>query len=216
MNTANDIQEELMNMGSSLAGISRTMPYAVPVNYFDHLPAETLKTAIEESPAWSKAATYNTPDGYFEKFADNILNIIKAENIGTLISREMPHSLPATYFEGLPAQMLLAAKKSDIAKKTATRISLGQRNSFRQVRWAAAAVLLICIGFGGYQTFFSQPQNPENMLASVPNNEIQDYLQHTYILDMNRVLSSSDINSIEVENKDIIQYLNETGWDMTE
>ena len=54
------------------------------------------------------------------------------------------------------------------------------------------------------------------MLASVPNEEIQDYLQHTYILDVNRIINNNDINKIQVDNTDIVQYLNETGWDVVD
>ena len=217
MNTANAITEELNSLGSSLAGLPRVMPYSVPVGYFESLPGEILNTTNEAdlTPNWSKTHSFSTPDGYFEGLTDNILSAVKAEHIVSVSSKENPYSVPAGYFETLPAQALHAAKKADTAAKKNKRISLG-RNSFGQIRWAAAAVLLICISFGGYFTFFNPASNTENMLANVPNNEIQDYLQHTYIVDVSRIVNNEEINNIQVENKDIIQYLNETGWDMTE
>lgn len=219
MNTVNDITEELNNMGSSLSSISRVMPYSVPAGYFLNLPGGTLKTISEAdevaTPDWSKTASYTTPEGYFEGLTKNIITAVKADHIDSVSSREMPFNVPAGYFDILPAKMLQAAKNTEPVKKITTHIPLG-RNSFRQIRWAAAAVLLICIGFGGYETFLAQPDNTENMLASVPSNEIHDYLQHTYTFDVNRIVDNNTINNIEVDNKDIIQYLNETGWDMTE
>ena len=219
MKTVNDITEELNNMGSSLASISRVMPYSVPAGYFLNLPGATLKNISDGDevavPGWSKAAVYSTPQGYFEGLTENIITAVKADHINSISSREMPFSIPAGYFDMLPVQMLQAAKNTEPIKKITTRIPLG-RNSFRQIRWAAAAVLLICIGFGGYETFLTQSDNTESMLAAVPSNEIHDYLQHTYIFDVNRIVDNTTVNNIEVDNKDIIQYLNETGWDMTE
>jgi hypothetical protein len=221
MNTVNDITEELNNLDSPLARLSKVMPYSVPAGYFENLPGKTLKVAAglieaDSVPEWPKTMTQSVPQGYFENLADNILSAVKAESIMGISSKKMPFNVPAGYFEALPAQMLHIAKRAGGMKKETTRIPLVRHNSFRQIRWAAAAVLLICIGFGGYETFYIQPDNTEKMLASVPNNEIQDYLQHTYVFDVNRVVSNEDINNIEVDNKDIIQYLNETGWDMTE
>ena len=217
MKTANEIIEELNDLGSSLAAMPRVMPYSVPAGYFGNLPGNTLEMAIRSDvPNWSKAASYNVPQGYFAGLTSNILNAVKAEHITATSSKKMPFSVPAGYFEALPAQMLQAAKKSGAVKKETTRIPLGRPNPFRQIRWAAAAVLLICIGFGGYETFFLQPDYMENMLTAVPSNDIQDYLQHNYIYDVNRVVNSEDINKIEVDNKDIIQYLDETGWDMAD
>ena len=218
MKTVNEITEELNNMGSSLAGISRAMPYSVPAGYFNDLPGRTHRMAVQNEealPVWGKAPSFSTPEGYFEGLTANIMNTIKAEHSPAFTTREMPYSVPAGYFETFPARALQAAKKATPVKKHATQIPLG-RNSIRQIRWAAAAVLLICIGFGGYETFTIQPDTTEKMLSSVPNNDIQDYLHSTYTLDVPRIINNDDINTLGVDNKDIIQYLNETGWDMTE
>lgn len=220
MNSANDITEELKNMGSTLAGIPRVTPYSVPAGYFENLTGKLLETAAvsdaaDPAPGWSKAMPYHIPEEYFDELTNHIITAVKTENIRSVSSTGMPFDVPAGYFEHMPGKMLHAAKKTHPLPKQTTHIPLG-RNTFRQIRWAAAAVLLICIGFGGYMAFFMPSGNTENILASVPNNEIQDYLQHTYILDVNRIISNEDVNNIQVDNKDIIQYLDETGWDITE
>ena len=220
MNTANEIAEELNSMGSALYGIPRVMPYSVPVGYFENFAADALNTihiAGEADPltAWSKATSFSTPEGYFEGLTDNIVSAVKTEQIRSLSFESMPYSVPAGFFENLPGKMLQAAKKAHPFKKETARIPLG-RNAFSQIRWAAAAVLLVCIGLGGYFTFYTQHDNTENMLASVPSNDIRDYVQHSYILDVNKMGNNEEVNNIEVDNKDIIQYLNETGWDVME
>jgi len=220
MNTANDITEELHNMGSTLAGVSRAMPYAVPAGYFNQLPGDALNAAsgaydADIQPGWGKAQVFTTPQGYFEGITDTIVAAAKAGNSPVAITKDTPFAVPAGYFNALPAQMLAAAKEAQPAKKKPVRIPLGQQ-SFRGIRWAAAAVMLICIGFGGYLTFNPQPDQTDRMLASVPNTDIQDYLHSTYVFDVPRIINNDAINTLGVDNKDIIQYLNETGWDMAE
>ena len=236
MNRATEVTEELESMGSILAVLSRAMPYSVPAGYFDQwfnfahpdvnlIPGDFSATTndigfAQPGVAGDKVMPYNVPDGYFEGFASNIIAAAKAGSIyqPDNLNRQMPNSVPAGYFDSLPGKMLQAAKYASSVKKKTTIIPLG-RDSFRQVRWAAAAVLLVCIGLGGYVSFFSgngHQNGTETMLASVPNEEIQDYLQHTYILDVNRIVNNNDINKIQVDNSDIVQYLNETGWDVVD
>lgn len=236
MNRANEVTEELESMGSILAVLSRAMPYSVPAGYFDQwfnfahpdinlVPQDF--SSITNDPRINhpgvkgdKLMPYIVPDGYFAGFAGNVIAAAKVGSADRLdnLNRQMPNSVPAGYFDSLPGKILQAAKYASPVKKKATTIPLG-RNSFRQVRWAAAAVLLVCIGLGGYVSFFSgngRQNGTETMLASVPTEEIQDYLQHAYILDVNRIVNNNDINKIQVDNTDIIQYLNETGWDVVD
>jgi len=219
MKTANNITEELHNMGSPLAGMSRAMPYSVPAGYFSQLPADALNIVsgaynADLTPGWSKAQIFTTPQGYFENITSAIVASAIAGNSPSALSKETPFAVPSGYFDTLPAQILAAAKQAQPVKKH-MHIPLGQQ-SFRGIRWAAAAVMLICIGFGGYLTFNTQTDQTDKMLSSVPNTDIQDYLHNTYVFDVPRIINNDDINTIGVDNKDIIQYLNETGWDMTE
>ena len=57
-----------------------------------------------------------------------------------------------------------------------------------------------------------QKSTPEKYFL-VPNNDIQDYLQRIYRMDMNLVVDNNAINNMKLDKKDIIQYLDETGWD---
>jgi hypothetical protein len=117
--------------------------------------------------------------------------------------------------------MLAAAKASEpvVAEKKGRVIpfKFKRRTNRSPIRWAAAAVMLICIGLGSYETIFNgrQPSH-EQMLSSISYNDIHDYLQHTYRMDVDRVVSNNDISKLNVDSKDIVEYLNETGWDQTE
>ena len=232
MKRANEVTDELESMGSILAVLSRAMPYSVPAGYFDKCfdfahkdlinsvtPDTNDPTFTHSGLAGDRSIPFAIPSGYFEGLASNVMAAVNAGAGNELndLSRKMPGSVPTGYFDALPAQVLQAAKIAHPAKKKTTTIPL-VRNTFRQVRWAAAAVLLICIGFGGYVSFFSggNQNGTESMLANVPSEEIQDYLQHSYILDVNRIVNNNEINKIQVDNTDIIQYLNETGWDVVD
>jgi hypothetical protein len=221
MNGKNDILEELESMESSLARLPRTMPYSVPVGYFANFPGETWKTLqlIGEPEAvrqWGKALPYSVPQGYFEDLAGQVLAKTLSKDVMPGLPAGLPFTAPLGYFETLPQQLLQAAKQSEPAvKRTVKKIPLGGSYTIRSVRWAAAAILILFVGLGGVYYFNQPASESEKILASVPRNEIQDYLQHTYRIDMERV-DNNDISSLHVDSKEIIQYLNETGWDVAE
>ena len=223
MKQINDISEELKSMESSLAGMSRKTPYSIPFGYFESLGYEIhemIKNSQQPDPAmdWGKQLLYSVPPGYFEKLASEIISSSVITTASERSPAPMPFDIPSKYFESFPEKVLLAAKANEPAKKESGKIPLKQHNIFTRVRWAAAAIILICISSGSYITFFNnnQPANSEKILASVPESDIQEYLQSTYLVDMNRVMTNNDISNMELDNKDIVQYLNETGWDATE
>jgi hypothetical protein len=81
---------------------------------------------------------------------------------------------------------------------------------FRHIRLAAAAVLLLCIGLGAYTTVFNTGYtSPHRILRSVPQSEIEAYLETT---DKNEGEDISARN-LSFDSKDIVVYLNETGWE---
>jgi hypothetical protein len=201
MNSANEITEELQNMGSSLAGLSRVMPYEVPVNFFRNFEAGLSRSDLDIVPEWSKAMPFAIPDNYFEGLADNLVAASVSGALESATSIPPPFQVPNGYFESLPDAILSTVKPKKITFFPA------------YIKWAAAAVLVL--GMGAYAVFFNNKPalGTDNMLASVPSREIQDYLQHTYRLDAERIMNNTDINNMNIDSKDIIAYLNETGWD---
>lgn len=193
MKAHTDIQKELESMGSHLAGMSREMPYSVPEGYFDNL-GENIAAAIKE----------NTKEG---------LNLNA--------SKAMPYGeVPTGYFDQLPARMLEVAKSAQARQPQVMALTPKTQHkqvTLRRVNWAVAAVLLITIGMGAYTYLFRQGEAiPDKLISSVSNNELHEYLQNTCRIDVDRVVNSSSILDLHLESKDIINYLDETGWDVVD
>ena len=218
MKKGNDKYEELSKMGSPLAGMPDFMPFSVPQEYFEKFNDElqfTIKSleVPEVIPDWSKTQPFSVPDKYFEELTDNI---VAAATSGEVI-RRMPKTIPLTtpqgYFEALPGSMLVAAKATEISKKGTLIIPLNPKSFLLPKRWAAAAIIFITIGLGGIEFFSAQAPATDKILASVPNNEIQDYLQHSVRFDIDRITGGNEIVNLPLENNEIIEYLNDSGWD---
>lgn len=221
MNLENEISAELKEMDSKLADMPRSMPFSVPDGYFAAFPenlTETQKLLNTPDPVFngSKNIPFSVPSGYFENLTSDIINNTEANRHSKDDIKSMPLSVPVGYFEQLPAQILNTVKAVE-NKTSAKVIVLNTKSIFRKVQWAAAAMFVLFIGLGAYITFISgRSTNPEMMLASVSTNEIDDYVAHTYRIDIDKVTGNTDINNIPLENKEIVQYLNETGWDIVE
>lgn len=213
MKKDNGIMQELVEMGSPLALLPRTMPYHVPEGYWGELagilPGHEEEFEKEILPTWSKTMPYHVPESYFHQLTGQLVN---AATLNGASGKDI-FSVPEGYFDQLPAQILLAAKTSASVANPPAK----QYHMFRPGQWAAAAILVLFIGLGAYITFSASPGGPgsENMLAAVPSKEIHDYVQQTYRMDVDKVIDA-DLNNLQVDDKDIIEYLNETGWDAVE
>ena len=122
------ILQELLELKSTLAGISRQNPFQVPLSYFDDLASEiltkvkALSTNPEDgqlqslSPLFlaSKQVPYSAPAGYFDGLAENILKNVKAleatnaaDELASLspllssISKQNLYTAPVGYFDTL-------------------------------------------------------------------------------------------------------------------
>ena len=81
MNVRNDISEELRSLSAVVAAISRQTPYEVPEGYFLDLPARVLLKVGGQHVRGQeeyKPLTFSVPEGYFEGFAQQVLNRIKS------------------------------------------------------------------------------------------------------------------------------------------
>jgi hypothetical protein len=195
MKQENDILNELKQMGSPLADMSRDMPYYVPKGYFEQLPEQALGNALST-----------------QEYDFNL-------NIGK------PFSVPDNYFEQFPAQVLQAIKANEDAEtvKKIKTIPLNRAYKWYSVKWAAAAVLLICVSIFSYR-FIMPNHTPEHELASIPQNEIAEYaMLHTddpaelEMLDKNGVMYATPQHvTLQLTEEEITQYLNEKGVNETE
>ena len=184
MKQVNEIINELKGLNSPLAAMPREMPYQVPAGYFEQLPGDVL------------AIVNDTTIQAFEKQGN-------------------PHEVPAGYFNTLPLKMLQAAKAQEVIEHKevapAKRIAL-----YPQVRWAVAAVMALVISLGGYVMFTGNnaDNGAEKILSSIPGSEINEYVTHRYGIDPNVVAPDKENSNLKnVDTKDIVAYLDETGWD---
>ena len=216
MEKQNDIIEELKSWGSPLAGMSRAMPFVVPEGYFERLYNDVKASiSFEENdyplPA-SKDMPFYLPQGYFNDFPARMAALAK---ISEDADKANPFAVPEGYFEQLPMQMLKAAKGSEKKKtKIIPLVKLG-----RTVRWAAAAILVIAIGIGSFRWFNQQETTDVNAaLAAIPKEDISKYVEQNIVdFDMERLENTiASTNALQsVSDEDIIQYLDETGWNTT-
>jgi hypothetical protein len=221
MKTVIDISDELKNIGSVLADMSHKMPYSVPEGYFDNFEKSLRNTITDlntqdEVQGWGKQMPFSMPSGYFESLAGQVLAEAKIGDLVASIPKTMPSEVPSGYFESFPAVVLAVAQSAEKVPVRARKISFFPATLYRQLVWTAAAVFLLAVGVGSYVVLSKSTINPEKILASVPNTDIQDYVQHTYRLDVDRIVSNVGINDLPLDNKDIEQYLDETGWDIVD
>lgn len=222
MKTGNEIYDELKGLNSPLAEMPRLMPYYVPQGYFstltNHIKDGVKATYVTEYslPDANRQNPYTAPKGYFESFPDMMLAIAKEDEQLPSIPTATPYDMPAGYFDTLPQQILQAAKQADKPTKT---IPLGKR-IWSNVRWAAAAMLVAGLGFGSYKMLQPAPvaeMNVQEELAQLPTSTISDYVQQniddfeTDMIASN--LTSTNFSSPQLSEEEIIQYLDETGWE---
>jgi len=220
MNDNIDILSELEQMGSTLGNMSRKMPYEIPTDYFINLTAsiiEHVQVQQQDDPMLdiAKAPTGELPAGYFNKLPGVVLAAAKLSEL----PQQMPYSLPETYFNELPQQILNKAKTGHKQKVKPARIVI---LSVR-IRWAAAALLVLCLGLGSYEFLHTKPAKPEMALAKVPQANLKEYVKQN-IDDFDADMIVSNLQAVDVHNiqtsahqldeQDIIQYLDETGWDV--
>lgn len=173
MTQKDNILQELKELNSGLAGISREPVYAVPAGYFDGLASRVLGRikAMEADNAadelaylapglkLSKQLPYSVPQGYFEGLAASMLAktsqeespASELESLSPLLSQLKkesrtghPYSVPAGYFETL-GQQPYGVSENKPAKVIS--LSVSRRTWFRA---AVAAVVTGIIVMAGY------------------------------------------------------------------
>lgn len=151
------IEQELREIGSSVAALGAMNPYRVPAGYFEALPAEVLARAAQSDLfANASGEVYRVPSGYFEGLAARVLerigtdagtNEVRAEleTVAPLlnsIGREPVYSVPAGYFDTLD----LAAK----AMQPAGGRVISLRTARRWMQYVAAAMMAGILVMGAF------------------------------------------------------------------
>ncbi len=197
-------------MHSPLATASRLMPYAVPGRYFENLAPVLIANMEDASVTTGKENVFSIPGNYFDQLPGQILATIRTEESIAAFPEHIPYENPENYFDALPATILHKARH----EKAGAFIIKWQQ----AIRWAAAAILVLGVAFGAYKFFTPAPLDATKALAELPEETIREYLVQNIDdfdteLILNNLNTDKDIRSATgLDNEDIIQYLNETGW----
>jgi hypothetical protein len=218
------ILTELNTVAPALNGL-QSMPYTVPEGYFNHLPALIL----------NKAKATAVPEGYFENFADKMLQLVNKTEVETELQQIAPtltdinkkpvYTVPDGYFENLIPQ----TEKAEV-------ISI--RKKYSWVKYAAAAMLILTLGFAGFN-YFNKPQvitagvNPTNVnlnmdveteLAKLDNSDINMYLNTTFtqtteeapdeVIEINNTTIDELLDTYDTEDLENYAIENSTDADM--
>jgi len=157
-----------------------------------------------------RAMPFHVPDHYFDTLSDELNHNLIAEGKFTSANT---FSTPANYFEHLPEQLLAKAKATP-----KNRFSIHLPNwTLRQIRFAAAAILLISLGISSLFYLSQRNNNPAVILSKVKGQELIEYAQqnvddYDIYMHVNHLVSTQkeDIYTQHLSAKDIEQYLNET------
>ena len=189
MNRQNDISEELKAIGSPiLAALSREMPYQVPNDYF------------QESPSY-------------------ITDFIKVENeshIQLPASSVTPFSVPEYYFDSL-ADNILATIKSQKEQTTSKKaVPFTPSVQWNNIRWAAAAILLIMLGITASTRYSLSTSSVDNQLSMISGATLNEYAQlHSDEIEFptsdrnSSLIGTTDAHTLQLNDEDVIQYLYE-------
>ncbi len=230
MQPGKEILDELKGLSGYIASLNRVVPFATPEGYFDALPAAMTdgvaaansNTDIALQVA-GKQMPYQLPLGYFDMLPDAVLGMIAEDADVSFLPKAAAMTAPAGYFDKLPERMLAAVKQDE---KPATKtIPLGN-TLWKNLRWAAAALLIAGLGFGGYRMM--QPADTvqptasvEQRLARVPDATLNKYIQQN-IDDFDGDMiagyvaagdGKTTITTDQLTDQEIINYLDETGWE---
>lgn len=228
MQVKNEIVQELLDLGSPLAGFPRVTPFLAPAHGFEanarYLVDGTLAAFGEQDPAlsFSKKMPFEVPAAYFSQLPDAVLDTVLGDT--GLLSKKPSFEVPEQYFEQFAGTLLdkIKAEEQPAEKPKTKVIPLLTRKS---VRWAAAAAVVIAIGLGAYPLLnrdtTTTAASAEHSLANVSPRAISDYMQNN-LDDFDRemmienaaalALSDQSDQVPGVDRKDIVDYLDENGW----
>lgn len=158
----------------------------------------------------SRAMPYEMPQGYFQQLPEKVYaEATRPGNGQELTGRAMPYDVPEDYFDKLPDNILAAAKAETAPPKRTSR------SIWLNLRWAAAAVLILGLGIGTFKTMSPGRPGIEEQLNAIPDEAIFAYVNdHIDEFDADMIESHLDAESYadpsDVNDEVIEYYINTT------
>lgn len=236
MENRETILNELQQLSTLVAGISRVNPYQVPAGYFEAVvPTVMGAVRLQTIGNESKSPAFQVPKGYFEQLPQTILNRVKHQEMDPVgaelaelapilntISKRPVYQVPDGYFESLELTIPLK-----LDKPSARVFNFGKAR--RAMQFAVAAVFVALLVFGGWyinsgnndQTAVishdsALKMNVAQELSTVNEQEIASYLERSpvvgYVINATPTEDIGDIQDYihSASDEEIRQYLNET------
>ncbi len=233
MENKQSIQEELMEIGPTIASIHSGNVYQVPADYFENFAHDVLKriqTGEEPVYHFTRSNPYSVPVQYFDNLSENIINKINIQKqvieeleavapILNTISKEPLYNVPGDYFDSL--------KLNNNVNPTVKVVNLSLWKKFS--KYAVAAIIT---GFVAVGIFLFQ-NNPTDKIQTadkfviqkanaLSEEELSQFLQTTMPVDqvssksLKSQTSDKELsNSVkQMSDKEIQQYLSEIGDDV--
>ncbi len=163
---------------------SKELAGEIPAGYFEYsaeqfvagvLAQDTPDISLSVSP--SERTAGELPAHFFEQFPAQVLQLAKAHDLVESLPRPAETAAPAGYFEGLPAQVMRRVQAED-RPTVLPAVKPRKTVALPLFRWAAAAALIVGIGFGMHRAGEPQagPQAVNRALATIPQAELQAYV----------------------------------------
>lgn len=208
-----------------ILNLPKAMPFDMPQDYFENFAGNISAMVSDSDPKLELPAItpFEVPENYFESFAANIMERVEQPTFGKI--EAIDFEVPEGYFEGFAANVIDRIKREEVVevkqeeKKPTKVISLNSK--WKAVRWAAAAVVILGIGFGSYKVANNVGGEPDltaqQQLAMLDKQFIRSYVQtHIDEFDTELLAENSSLVNTSAEQKmkqlnktDIEQYLDE-------
>lgn len=183
------------------------LPFKVPEGYFQQLKSN-ICTCVHIAPEAEKGLTI--PPDYFQHLEQSVLARLAEEKLRSQVS-STGFEVPSAYFESLQAKILKGSNKRE---NKIPDIPIKKISSFQQIKYVAAACVMLAIGFYTYTTLEATTSYQE-MVHSATDEEILSYLEYFDDQDdaaflFNQVLSEGiTLDQTYLPAEDIQAYLNE-------
>lgn len=178
----------------TLAGLSRTMPYKVPEQYFDHLQSYIHQAIFVDNLMQKEDQGFSVPQNYFEGLGTQIESRIAADQIHSLV-KNSGFKTPPDYFSQLQTKIL--TQTSNTVQKNKT-IRLWQSDFMRYASAACFIMITASVLYFNQQSALTATRNTElaneQMLYNIDESVILEHIQQ------NTQTSATVASDVEMES----------------
>ncbi|MBS1652999.1 MAG: hypothetical protein JSU07_13420 [Bacteroidetes bacterium] len=173
-----------------LQKINKEIGFTAPEKYFEQLEANLELQEFENLKKFNKTLPFTLPSNYFTENKEQTLFNLNQTKLSS-ISKENPFALPSNYFEGITKKLNADLNNTDKTKV----ISLFAFK--KQIKYAAAAALILSLCIVGYRYF--APASKDGECVSVACLETKELIKtkHLEIVDDEELYKLVNVKKLE-------------------